>query len=322
MHVPNAPEDSFLVITLRTGATFVNGARIRGEGGQTTSEAVLDRLHDEARQAGRPVRGLLENRQEEFTAVIEVRPDGSSTLLHSQHMRAEDDLPEPDGDAPTTLQEPQQDFRGGPAERSSPVPDVRVSASDPGEGEGRQREPGPDHGQAVKAPPAVRVPDLPPSPSRPPAAPAPDHAPTKTLAVTDDGRAVIEVPAVLTRKVRRVNEAVAAGALREAAALAAHLHTEVAGSHGPQHPYTLETAGMRAYTHHLLGEHQEALALLVALAEAKLEGADPNAARDELVRAVLAWKEVADSAAATDFAERLSTAFARFSQQSRTSHGR
>ncbi|MFD4683903.1 hypothetical protein [Streptomyces sp. NPDC058461] len=74
----------------------------------------------------------------------------------------------------------------------------------------------------------------------------------------------------------------------------------------------LEVQNVQAYAHHLLGEHVESLTILLSLAEAHLRRHEPEAAQEDLVRAVLAWNKLRAPEHTTGFAPRIAAAFAQF----------
>ncbi|MFJ3498442.1 hypothetical protein ACIPPJ_33300 [Streptomyces sp. NPDC086091] len=374
---------------ISTGATFLNGSRIVDDETGSASEKVLDTVHEAARTAGHSMRCLVENRQEGFGALLEVFPDGSSTLLQSKALpRAAGDRASDAGTETGTETETETETSTSPNAAPPPIGGA-VPASPPDVGTApdagppavpaaaadtpvrpdtptrwdpavRPHPPGQDDRPArtgateamagtSSPPPGVRLakPGDPPrsvpprgkttSPPmertalraapespRPSAAtdtaagavtgttgPGPD-APARADGTAFAGLRVVPVPPSFTESIRRINEAVATGELRGALAMADRLRGDAEEAHGKDHDHVLEVLGVQAYAHHLLGEHVESLTVLLSLSEAHLRRRKPEAAQEDLVRAVLAWNKLRDPEHTTGFALRLAAAFAQF----------
>ncbi|MFH8470979.1 hypothetical protein [Streptomyces sp. NPDC017991] len=94
------------------GTPFLDSKRVRVPSAGTVQSAVLDALHQHAQAQNGPVRGRIEHRQEGYTALLEVAPDGSSRLVEQAETEPGTHLPEATAPTPPT---PVQRAPAGPA---------------------------------------------------------------------------------------------------------------------------------------------------------------------------------------------------------------
>ncbi|MFJ2264653.1 hypothetical protein ACIOKD_41440 [Streptomyces sp. NPDC087844] len=252
---PEAPE--FFVIVTSAGTPFLDSRRVRVPSAGTVRSAVLDALHQHAQARNGPVRGRIEDRQEGYTVLLEVAPDGSSRLV--KQAEAEPGTRPPEATVP---------IPPAPAQRApaGPAPVAEVPA-------------GPELPQA----PADHAPV-----SLDPAVPSGEDAGKKT---GDSQR--VPVPQAFLDTVLRINRAIAAGELYTAVATSRELRRTAERDYGADHAYTLEAQGMGAYVAYLADDFEEALSLSLQLAQTRHRNRDPQA-WEELGRAAQAWQAIDD----------------------------
>ncbi|MFI1162124.1 tetratricopeptide repeat protein [Streptomyces sp. NPDC020801] len=92
----------------------------------------------------------------------------------------------------------------------------------------------------------------------------------------------------------RVNEAVKAGRIEEASALAERTVTEASGTLGPEHPEVLRLRELTAYIAYLAGEPLRAFGLSLDLARIRRRARDAEGAYGNVQSATAAWRAVRD----------------------------
>lgn len=212
-----------------------------------------------------------------------------------------------------------------------PVTDARSAATDvaetayaPGTPYGPEAAPAPDsarfqpappaplrdgYGPAAPAPAAPRTPERAPRPAPLPipdlalTAPEPDPKPTPARGFDAVAEAVLgdepmatdgEGTAFLVEPMGRINEAVKAGRIEEAAGLAERTVDEAAGGLGPEHPEVLRLRELTAYIAYLAGDPLRSFHLSLDLAGIRHRARDAEAAYGNVQSAATAWRAVRD----------------------------
>lgn len=99
---------------------------------------------------------------------------------------------------------------------------------------------------------------------------------------------------LLAEPLAQVNEAVRAGRIEEAAALAERTVTEASGTLGAAHPEVLRVRELSAYIAYLAGDPLRAFALSLDLARVHLAAGDTEGAYGDVRGAATAWRAVRD----------------------------
>lgn len=105
----------------------------------------------------------------------------------------------------------------------------------------------------------------------------------------DDG-----APALLGEPMAQINEAVRAGRIDTAAALAERTVTEASGTLGPEHPEVLRLRELTAYIAYLAGDPLRSFHLSLDLARIRRRARDAEAAYGNVQSAAAAWRAVRD----------------------------
>ncbi|GHE24272.1 hypothetical protein [Streptomyces capillispiralis] len=142
------------VILLPSGVPFINGNRVPVPEGREPEEMVLDTLYELARTHGAPVRAQIDNRQERYTAVVQIASDGSSRLL--AHSGAPEQTADPSvaADAPPATGAPDSPVtpaHQAPSPEAAAPPPAVADAPEPNSRPGRPAPPSgteAEHGQA------------------------------------------------------------------------------------------------------------------------------------------------------------------------------
>ncbi|MFD8525463.1 hypothetical protein ACFV2D_36540 [Streptomyces capillispiralis] len=145
------------VILLPSGVPFINGNRVPVPEGREPEEMVLDTLYELARSHGAPVRAQIDNRQERYTAVVQIASDGSSRLL--AHSGAPEQTADPSAaaevpsapDAPDAPDAPVAPAHQAPSPGAAVPPPAAADAPEPNSRPGRPAPPSgteAEHGQA------------------------------------------------------------------------------------------------------------------------------------------------------------------------------
>ncbi|CAM5701392.1 tetratricopeptide repeat protein [Streptomyces aurantiogriseus] len=101
-------------------------------------------------------------------------------------------------------------------------------------------------------------------------------------------------PALLGEPMARINEAVRAGRIETAAALAEQTVTEASGTLGPEHPEVLRLRELTAYIAYLAGDPLRSFHLSLDLARIGRRTRDAEAAYGNVQSAAAAWRAVRD----------------------------
>ncbi|MFF9407277.1 tetratricopeptide repeat protein [Streptomyces anandii] len=141
------------------------------------------------------------------------------------------------------------------------------------------------------APDLARIPDPDPKPT-----PARGFDAVAEAVLGDDPRTVAgEGGAVLfAEPLARANEAVKAGRIEEAAALAERTVTEASGTLGAEHPEVLRLRELTAYIAYLAGDALRAFTLSLELARIHRRAQDAEGAYGNVQSAASAWRAVRD----------------------------
>ncbi|WP_439940163.1 tetratricopeptide repeat protein [Streptomyces sp. BBFR115] len=99
---------------------------------------------------------------------------------------------------------------------------------------------------------------------------------------------------LLAEPLERVNEAVRAGRIEEAATLASAAVEEASGTLGPDHPEVLRLRELSAYVAYLAGDPLHAFRLSVDLAGVHRRAGDAEGAYGNVLSAATAWRAVRD----------------------------
>ncbi|MEV7126502.1 tetratricopeptide repeat protein [Streptomyces sp. NPDC093260] len=97
---------------------------------------------------------------------------------------------------------------------------------------------------------------------------------------------------LLAEPLERVNEAVRAGRIEEAAALAPAAVAEASGTLGPDHPEVLRLRELSAYVAYLAGDPLHAFRLSLDLAGAHRRAGDAEGAYGDVLSAATAWRAI------------------------------
>ncbi|MFD4556174.1 hypothetical protein ACFWP5_17965, partial [Streptomyces sp. NPDC058469] len=108
--------------------------------------------------------------------------------------------------------------------------------------------------------------------------------------VTTDGAGT----AFLIEPMVRINEAVKAGRIEEAAGLAERTVADAAGALGPEHPEVLRLRELAAYIAYLAGDPLRSFHLSLDLAHIRHRAHDAEAAYGNVQSAATAWRAVRD----------------------------
>ncbi|MDN0193652.1 tetratricopeptide repeat protein [Streptomyces sp. S.PNR 29] len=218
-------------------------------------------------------------------AVPEPQPGGESSPTF--RMRA---VPEPpEGTPPGTVPPPTGAF--GPPPPMDAVPGAgRAHESE------AVRRPEPE---AVRAfvPDGLHDPDPEPKPTPPRGFDAVAEAVLGDDTPTAPGS---DAPALLADPMARVNEAVKAGRIEEAARLAEQTVAQASGALGPEHPEVLRLRELTAYIAYLSGDAVRAFHLSLDLARIRRQAGDAEAAYGNVQSAATAWRAVRDPAQGLD----------------------
>ncbi|MDH6700084.1 hypothetical protein [Streptomyces sp. MAA16] len=101
------------------------------------------------------------------------------------------------------------------------------------------------------------------------------------------------MPVELAELVGLIGRALDAGSFERAAALAFRLREHTVRAFGVEHPNTLEALSLEAFVAHRSENHRVATTTCLELARIRFLRSDPRA-REELTRAVAAWRLVDD----------------------------
>ncbi|MDF3301934.1 tetratricopeptide repeat protein [Streptomyces tropicalis] len=99
---------------------------------------------------------------------------------------------------------------------------------------------------------------------------------------------------LLAEPLARVNEAVKAGRIEEAAALAEHTVAEASGTLGPEHAEVLRVRELSAYIAYLAADPLRAFTLSLDVARVRRRAGDAEAAYGNVQSAAAAWRAVRD----------------------------
>ncbi|MEU6480661.1 tetratricopeptide repeat protein [Streptomyces sp. NPDC047017] len=110
----------------------------------------------------------------------------------------------------------------------------------------------------------------------------------------DPGAPAGDGAALLAEPLAQVNEAVRAGRIEEAAALAERTVAETSGTLGPAHPEVLRVRELTAYIAYLADDPLRAFGLSLDLARVRLGARDEEGAYGNVCGAATAWRAVRD----------------------------
>jgi hypothetical protein len=114
-----------------------------------------------------------------------------------------------------------------------------------------------------------------------------------------------EGPVLLAEPLARINEAVRAGRIEEAATLASGTVTEASGTLGPEHPEVLRLRELLAYVAYLAGEPLRAFRISLDLARVHRRAGDAEGAYGDVQSAATAWRAVRDPGQGLDLGREL-----------------
>ncbi|MFJ8140326.1 tetratricopeptide repeat protein [Streptomyces sp. NPDC096013] len=196
------------------------------------------------------------------------------------------------------VQPPTGAFGPPPAMDGSPVADARPTATDAPETAPAPRdEPRPLTPLAAPAPAPAPIPDLVLTAPEPDAKPTPargfDAVAEAVLGddpVTTDGAGT----AFLVEPMVRINDAVKAGRIEEAAGLAERTVTDAVNALGAEHPEALRLRELAAYIAYLAGDPLRSFHLSLDLARIRHRAHDAESAYGNVQSAATAWRAVRD----------------------------
>ncbi|MFI6038709.1 tetratricopeptide repeat protein [Streptomyces sp. NPDC051315] len=214
--------------------------------------------------------------------------------------------PQDDVPAPGTVTAPTGVFGPPPPMDAPPAPDTGLTTdAEPAPAPGPADEPTPVPAPVPESAPAPVLfpeaglnagsgPDLDPDPKP---TPARGFDAVAEAVLGDDPRTLPGgggAPAVLGEPIAQINEAVRAGRIDAAAALAERTVTEASGTLGPEHPEVLRLRELTAYIAYLAGDPLRSFHLSLDLARIHRRSHDAEAAYGNVQSAVAAWRAVRD----------------------------
>ncbi|MFF3460966.1 tetratricopeptide repeat protein [Streptomyces sp. NPDC001984] len=272
-------------VTGAAGAT-ADGVRLVAAPGEEIQQAVLDHLHHLALTNGHPVLATIHDDRIGYVVPLQVNPDGSSQFasdpvgMAAVGEPARDDVPTLP--TPGTVQAPTGVF--GPPPVMPPKPEPTAV-------------PTPTHTQTATPTPTPRphpTPDL-------LTAREPDPKPTPARgfdavaeAVLGDGAEGAAEDGVLGEPMGRINAAVRAGRIEDAAGLAERTVGEASAALGPEHPEVLRLRELTAYIAYLAGDPLRSFEVSLELARLRRRARDGEAAYGNVQSAATAWRAVRD----------------------------
>mgnify|MGYP003945607933 CR=1 FL=1 len=311
-----------------TGGATVGGVPIAVSDGEDVQQAVLSHLHRIALATGHPVHATIHDERHACVVPLQVNPDGSSHLTGPP---APARMPAPPPAAPEMPDPPIPQNSQSPT--NPPIPAVPLGTVAPPTGvfgppPVMDAVPPTDSVQpgeeaiwppaAVAAPLDAPTPSLTPIYSSPSTSPDPsllrplipaletDPEPRSTSTAPTPARgfdAVAEavlgdepptVPGFLMEPMVRVNEAVRAGRIAEAAELAEGVVAEASAVLGVEHPEVLKVRELTAYIAYLAGEPVHAFKVSLDLARIHRRTRDAEGAYGNVQSAASAWRAVRD----------------------------
>ncbi|MFD7705067.1 tetratricopeptide repeat protein [Streptomyces caelestis] len=309
------------------GGASVGGVTVIAGPGEEIQQAVLNRLHRIAIASGHAVLATVHDERIGCVVPLRVDPDGSSHFTAQPVLTAP--ARESGADRPTRLprpaSEPAPEGTSGPAPVRDTTPTFELRPV-PGPEAPRDAVPTfelravPEPAEAAPpgtvAPPTGEFGPPPPMDARPlpgrlrthEAAPVPeplpdpdpDPRPTPPRGFDAVAEAVLgdEPPVAgeshLAEPMARINDAVRAGRIDEAARLAEETVAEASGTLGPEHPEVLRLRELAAYVAYLAGEPLRAFRISLDLAVLCRRAGDAEAAYGNVRSAATAWRAVRD----------------------------
>lgn len=314
------------------GGASVGGVTVIAGPGEEIQQAVLNRLHRIAIASGHAVLATVHDERIGCVVPLRVDPDGSSHFTE-QPVLTGAARESSDSDRPTHLLRPASEpaplrdatptFKLRPVPESEALRDAvptfplravpgSAEVTPPGTvvpptGEfgpppPMDARPHPDRLRAHETAPSPEpVLDLKPEPEPVPEAVLdPDPKPTPPRGFDAVAEAVLGDEPVtvgeshLAEPMARVNDAVRAGRIDEAARLAEETVAEALGTLGPEHPELLRMRELAAYIAYLAGEPLRAFRISLDLAVICRRAGDAEAAYGNVRSAATAWRAVRD----------------------------
>ncbi|MER6327961.1 hypothetical protein ABT298_01310 [Streptomyces sp. NPDC001034] len=298
------------------GGASVGGVAVVAAPGEEIQQAVLDHLQRLAISLGTPIRATIQDDRAGCVVPLEVSADGSSRVTGKAVRVAAPEAPE-FLQAPRGVFGPAPVMEGTGSGAAGPAPVAEVSA--PLAGAGVEDAPASTTGAPAPVAgvpaPAVDVPrPLTAAPAPAPKAPAALAWPTESVPATTaaptpprgfdavaeevlgDGPVTetVEGAELLTEPMTRINEAVRAGRIEDAAQLVERTVGEASAVLGADHAEVLHLRELAAYIAYLAGEPVRACRLSLDLARLRRTARDADAAYGNVQSASTAWRAVRD----------------------------
>ncbi|GAA3298249.1 tetratricopeptide repeat protein [Streptomyces cinereospinus] len=290
------------------GGASIGGVPVGPVPGEELQRTVLNHLHRIALATGRPVLATVHDERIGYVVPLQVHPDGSSCFT-SEPVRtdsAPEAVPVPPPPSPPAPADPAPAGRDSATHvlRTSPEPGAR---STPAFRPGAVDEPQP---LGEFGPPPVmdaRWHPKPPSTPEPEPEPAPeadpDPKPTPPRGFDAVAEAILApadapspAPVLLAGPTARIGEAVQAGRIGTAAALAEQALAEASATLPADHPELLRLIELTAYVAYLAADPVRAFRLSVGAARVHHRGHDAESAYGTVQSAATAWRAVRDPA--------------------------
>lgn len=291
------------------GGASVGGAAVVAAPGEEIQQAVLNHLQRLAISLGTPIRATIQDDRAGCVVPLEVSADGSSRVTGKAVRVAQPEAPE-------FLRTPRGEFGPAPV-MGAAVPGSAVASAAP-----VADVPAP----VVDVPAPVVVAPAPVVGAPRPLSAAPAPAPAPRVSETTTGWPTESVPAttatptpprgfdavaeevlgdgpvtetvegaeLLTEPMTRINEAVRAGRIEDAAELVERTVEEAVTVLGADHAEVLHLRELAAYIAYLAGEPVRACRLSLDLARLRRTARDADAAYGNVQSAATAWRAVRD----------------------------
>ncbi|MEV7504630.1 hypothetical protein [Streptomyces sp. NPDC093018] len=300
------------------GGASVGGAAVVAAPGEEIQQAVLNHLQRLAISLGTPIRATIQDDRAGCVVPLEVFADGSSRVTGKAVRVAQPEAPE-------FLRPPRGEFGPAPV-MGAAVPGSAVASAAPVVDVPAPVVDAPEPAVDVPAPVVIAPAPVVSAPRPLTAAPASAPAPAPRLSETTTGWPAESVPAttatptpprgfdavaeevlgdgpvtetvegaeLLTEPMTRINEAVRAGRIEDAAELVERTVEEAVTVLGADHAEVLHLRELAAYIAYLAGEPVRACRLSLDLAQLRRIARDADAAYGNVQSASTAWRAVRD----------------------------
>lgn len=261
------PGSGILPVDVRVPASgdgaSVGGMPVTALPGEPLQTTVLDYLHRLAVATGHPVLATVHDERIGYAVPLQMSVDGSTCFV-DEPVRVDELVRETPAAAPAAAAVP------APAAAAAPAPAPTLAL-------------------ALGAHAVVPVTEDDDAPKPPPVREF-EIAEAVMGAVDADGAA----PSPFAEPIGRINEAVRAGRIDEAAELAELTTAQASATYGPEHPEVLWLRELAAYIAYLAGDLLGSCRLSLDLARLRHDQRDPRAVYGNVQSAAAAWRAVRD----------------------------